>query len=154
MKKNIDARQELVRNYPQPPRLERFVGRVKVVFNDAQVACSDRAFRVLETNHPPTFYIPAEHVEKEFLVPGAGRTFCEWKGEASYFDLQVSDKSSERAAWTYLRPSRRFAQIKGFIAFYAGRVDACFVDGEKVSAQAGDFYGGWITENIVGPYKG
>lgn len=110
--------------------------------------------RVLETSHPPTYYIPRDDVRPEFLQPGSGRSFCEWKGSASYWSVQVGDRRAMNAAWSYESPTPSFAAIQGHLAFYPSRMDACFVDGERVQAQPGDFYGGWITSDLEGPFKG
>jgi uncharacterized protein (DUF427 family) len=118
------------------------------------VADTRRAVRVLETSHPPAFYVPMEDITAEHLVPARGGSFCEWKGEAAYFDVVVGDRVAPRAAWHYPSPSEPFRPLAGHVAFYAGRVDACLVDDQRVRAQDGDFYGGWITDEIVGPFKG
>nr|HQU86510.1 DUF427 domain-containing protein [Pyrinomonadaceae bacterium] len=107
-----------------------------------------------ETSHPPVFYFPPEDVKTEFLTVAGGSSFCEWKGRAGYYDLKIGEKLVENAAWFYPHPTERFAAIKDFIAFYPSKMDACFVDDELVQAQEGDFYGGWITSEIVGPFKG
>jgi uncharacterized protein (DUF427 family) len=145
---------EWVWDYPRPPRLERSSLEILVVFDGVEIARSSRAWRILETSHPPVYYIPREDVRMEFLRPASGSSFCEWKGTAAYFDVHAPARESRRAAWTYPKPASPFGEIAHAIAFYPGRVDACFVGGERVQAQAGDFYGGWITANIVGPFKG
>ena len=147
--------QESVWDYPRPPRLERSPQQIKVVFNGVTIADSSNAYRVLETSHPPVYYIPPEDIKTQYLKPAASqRSFCEWKGFASYYDLIVEDKQISNAAWYYTQPTDNFAPIKDYVAFYPSKMDACYVDGELVKAQAGDFYGGWITDNIVGPFKG
>lgn len=146
--------QESVWDYPRPPRLEPTLKRVRVVFNQIVIADSTRALRLLETSHPPTYYIPAADIRMELFTETARQTFCEWKGAAAYFDLQVGDRSVVSVAWTYRQPNQRYAELKDHLAFYASRVDACYVDDERVNAQPGDFYGGWITRDIVGPFKG
>ena len=118
------------------------------------VAQSNRAYRVLETSHPPVFYIPLSDIDTTVLRRSARVSFCEFKGEASYVDLVVEGHESLEAAWEYLEPSPGFQSLRDHLAFYPGRVDACFVDGERVRAQEGGFYGGWITSEIVGPFKG
>jgi uncharacterized protein (DUF427 family) len=147
--------QESVWDYPRPPRLETVPHRLRVVFNGVTLADTQHAFRVLETSHPPAYYLPQADLRMEFLtlVPSY-RTFCEFKGSAVYWDIQVEGKGSRKAAWSYPQPSPGFEPIRDHLAFYASRVDACFVDDEQVQAQAGDFYGGWITRAIVGPFKG
>jgi len=125
-----------------------------VVLGDVTVADTTRAFRVLETSHPPVYYIPLEDVRSEYLRPSRRRTYCEFKGQASYYDLVVAEREVRDAAWYYPDPHERFAAICDHVAFYPGRVDACFVDEEQVAAQEGDFYGGWVTSDIEGPFKG
>jgi uncharacterized protein (DUF427 family) len=109
---------------------------------------------VLETSHPPVYYIPPEDVRSEFLRPSPRRTWCEFKGEAAYYDLAVGGREVREAAWYYPEPNARFAALRDHVAFYPGRVDTASVDGERVVAQAGDFYGGWVTADIQGPFKG
>ncbi len=149
----LQSGQEWVWDYPRPPRLERSMREIVVVFGE-EVARSTRAWRILETSHPPVYYLPQEDVRMEFLVRASGTTYCEWKGSATYYDLLAGARVAKRAAWTYLNPSRAYAAIANHLAFYPGRVDACYIDGERVQAQSGDFYGGWITAEIVGPFKG
>ena len=155
--------QESVWDYPRPPRLERSRSlgeaqspqRIKIVFNGVTIADSSNTYRVLETSHPPVYYIPPEDIKTEYLKPAnSQRSFCEWKGFANYYDLVVKDRQVANAAWYYAQPNIDFAQIKNYVAFYPSKMDACYVDEEQVQAQAGDFYGGWITKNIVGPFKG
>lgn len=148
------AGQESVWDYPRPPKLERTNKHLKIIFGGEIIAETNRAFRVLETSHPPVFYFPPEDVRIEFLTENASSSFCEWKGRASYYDLQVGDKLIKNAAWFYKNPSESFSEIKNYLAFYPSKMDECFVDGELVQAQEGDFYGGWITKDIVGPFKG
>lgn len=145
---------ESVWGYPRPPRLERSSRLIRVEFAGMEIARTTRAWRILETSHPPVFYIPREDVLPGALRPGRGTSFCEWKGSASYFDVVSGDRVSPRAAWSYAHPVERYAAIKDAVAFYPSRVDAAFVDDERVQAQAGDFYGGWITHEILGPFKG
>ncbi|WP_406195281.1 DUF427 domain-containing protein [Kitasatospora sp. NBC_01560] len=146
---------ESVWDYPRPPRIDAADGRlVQVLFAGRQVASTRRALRVLETSHPPVWYVPPEDVATELLHPAAGESHCEWKGSAHYWDLRVGGLRSERAAWSYPRPEPAFRQLRGHFAFYPARVDRCTVDGETVRPQEGDFYGGWITSEIRGPFKG
>lgn len=145
---------ESVWDYPRPPRVERLQGVARVEFDGTTVAESGAALRVLETSHPPTVYFPRADVRFEFLKPARGMTVCEWKGRASYFDLAGEHRQSPAAAWSYADPLPAYRVLKDCVAFYPGRVDACFIDGEPVAAQAGDFYGGWITAAIKGPFKG
>jgi uncharacterized protein (DUF427 family) len=126
-----------------------------VWFAGVKIADSRNAKRVLETSHPPVYYIPPEDLCMEHLRLSHRRaSWCEWKGQASYYDVEANGKEAPAAAWTYRRPSPVFAAIADHIAFYPGRMEACFVDGECVQPQEGDFYGGWITSEIVGPFKG
>lgn len=146
--------QESVWDYPRPPRLEATGRHLKIVFNGETIAETTRAFRVLETSHPPVYYFPPEDVRTEFLTESANSSFCEWKGRAGYYDLRLGEKTVANAAWFYPNPTGDFAALKNHIAFYPSKMDACFVDGELVQSQEGDFYGGWITSDIVGPFKG
>lgn len=147
-------RQESVWDYPRPPRLEDSGRHIQVIFNGVLIADTRRAKRVLETSHPPVFYIPPDDVRLEYLRPTERATFCEWKGAASYYTVAVGDRTAANAAWYYRSPTAPFAAIANYVAFYPARMDACLVDGEQVQAQPGDFYGGWITREIVGPFKG
>ena len=145
---------ESVWDYPRPPRVEASRQLVRVEFAGEVIAETTRAYRVLETSHPPVYYIPPEDVRGEFLRPSRRHTFCEFKGEAGYYDLVAGDREVRDAAWFYPEPTSRFEAIRDHIAFYPGRVDAAWVGDEQVQAQAGDFYGGWITSDIQGPFKG
>jgi uncharacterized protein (DUF427 family) len=149
-----EAGQESVWDYPRPPRLERTARRLRVVFAGRTIADTVAGWRVLETSHPPVYYLPPADVDAGVLALAAGSSFCEFKGRASYYDLVAGPLRSERAAWFYPAPARAFAPIANHLAFYASRVEACYVDDERVVAQAGDFYGGWVTKDVVGPFKG
>jgi len=146
--------QESVWDYPRPPRLEDSDRRVKVVFGGVTLAYTTRAKRVLETSHPPVYYIPPDDIRMEHLTLAKGTSFCEWKGVARYYDLETEERREHRAAWFYPEPVPAYAELKDCVAFYPSLMDACWVDGEKVRAQEGDFYGGWVTSEIVGPFKG
>jgi uncharacterized protein (DUF427 family) len=146
--------QESVWDYPRPPRLEPVAARLRVVFAGETIADSNAGWRVLETSHPPAYYIPPQDLRLDFLRAADGRSFCEFKGVAAYWTIVAGARHSERAAWSYAEPTPAFAPIRGHFAFYASRVDGCYVGDEQVQAQAGDFYGGWVTANIVGPFKG
>lgn len=146
--------QESVWDYPRPPRWERTEKRIQIQFNNVQIADTRRAIRVLETSHPPVYYIPPEDIHLEHLESVSGASFCEWKGQAGYYDVVVGERRARKAAWTYPQPSQPFEKLAGYIAFYAGPMDRCLVDGEEVRPQPGNFYGGWITSEIVGPFKG
>jgi uncharacterized protein (DUF427 family) len=146
--------QESVWDYPRPPRLEPTDEHVVVVFNGVTIADTRRAFRVLETSHPPNYYIPAEDVMMDRLVPNNKTSYCEWKGQARYFDVVDGSRRAESAAWYYEDPTNGFVSLRNYVAFYAGRVEACYVNGERATPQPGGFYGGWITSRVVGPFKG
>ena len=146
--------QESVWDYPRPPRLEPVSERLSVHFDGQLVAQTDRAYRVLETSHPPTYYIPPEDVRMDLLEQTEAASFCEWKGRARYFTIIGPNRRSENAAWCYVGPTETFAPIDGYLSFYANKVDACYVGEEQVQPQEGDFYGGWITSKVVGPFKG
>ncbi len=145
--------QESVWDYPRPPRVEDCGERVRVVLGDVVIADSVKSKRVLETSHPPVFYIPPADVKMEHLRRTIRKSFCEFKGQATYFTVQVGSLTLENAAWAYLSPTHRFQEITDYLAFYPSAFE-CFVNDERVQAQPGDFYGGWITKNIVGPFKG
>ncbi len=146
--------QESVWDYPRPPRMEDVEKKIKVVFGGVTVAYTRRGKRVLETSHPPVYYVPPEDIRMEHLELVDGATYCEWKGPARYYDLITEERREGRAAWFYPDPVPSFAELKDYVAFYPSRMDGCWVGGEKVESQAGDFYGGWITPEIVGPFKG
>jgi uncharacterized protein (DUF427 family) len=146
--------QESVWDYPRPPRVERSARRIRVEFNGETIADSTRTLRVLETSHPPVYYIPKDNIRMDLLSRTQTETYCEWKGSATYWSLEVGDRTSADAAWSYEQPIPGFKPIAGHLAFYATRIDACFVDEEQVEPQAGGFYGGWVTSEIVGPFKG
>ncbi|NEP16322.1 MAG: DUF427 domain-containing protein [Leptolyngbya sp. SIO4C1] len=148
------AGQESVWDYPRPPALEPANQLVQVIFNGTTLAETRQAQRVLETSHPPVYYIPPSDVRLEFLTATSKATYCEWKGRARYYTIEVGNQRVENAAWAYPDPTDAFSDIRDYLAFYPSRMEACYVDGERVKAQAGDFYGGWITQNIVGPFKG
>jgi uncharacterized protein (DUF427 family) len=141
-------------DYPRPPRLEQDARRVRVVLGGEVIAETGRAWRVLETSHPPTFYLPREDFADGALAPAEGSSFCEWKGRAAYLDVRGGGVVAPRAAWFYPSPSPAFAPVAGHVSLYPGLMDACFVGDARVEAQEGDFYGGWITPEIVGPFKG
>lgn len=145
---------ESVWDYPRPAICMAFQGSLKIIHGGEVLAQTAAAYRTLETSHPPTYYFPPGDVDMDRLSPNGYRSFCEWKGEASYFDLQLADKVIRNVAWAYNAPSPSFRHIRGYLSFYASRVDACFVNDERAEAQEGDFYGGWITANIAGPFKG
>jgi uncharacterized protein (DUF427 family) len=146
--------QESVWDYPRPPRLETTNKHIQVVFNGVAIADSHRAKRVLETSHPPVYYIPPEDIQMNYLEKVPRATYCEWKGQGFYYTVVVGDRRAESSAWYYPTPTPAFAGIKDYVAFYAAPMDACYVDGEIAVPQPGLFYGGWITNDVVGPFKG
>lgn len=146
--------QESVWDYPRPPRLEATTKRIRVIFNQIVIADTTAAYRVLETSHPPTYYIPPTDIAMAYLTATPQQSWCEWKGAACYYTVCVNGQAARNAAWSYPTPTAGFAAIAGFVAFYPARMDACYVNDELVQAQPGDFYGGWITQAIVGPFKG
>jgi uncharacterized protein (DUF427 family) len=125
-----------------------------VVFGGETIADTTSGYRVLETSQPPSYYIPPDDVDAGFIERAVGHTFCEWKGQATYWTIRVGDRVAERAAWSYPSPTPRFEPIRDHLAFYPQRVDSCSVDDEQVRPNAGDFYGGWVTSRVVGPFKG
>ncbi|PRP83122.1 protein of unknown function DUF427 [Planoprotostelium fungivorum] len=146
---------ESVWDYPRPPACLPVKHNVKVVYNGQTIADSNDAHRVLETSHPPTYYIPLKDIRREYLQLSSGpSTFCEWKGRAGYYNVKVGDKETKNAAWFYSDPTPGFAAIKDAVCFYPSKMEACYVDGEKVASQQSDFYGGWITSWIDGGQKG
>ena len=146
--------QESVWDYPRPPKLEPTDKHIQIVLNGIVIADTRSAFRFLETSHPPTYYLPPQDIKMEYLTRDNGSSLCEWKGQATYYTLTVGDKRAVRAAWTYHNPMHEFRPIKDYLAFYADPMDACYVNGELVVPQPGCFYGGWITSDVVGPFKG
>ena len=147
--------QESVWDYPRPPRVEPSGELVRVELGGVVVAESRRALRVLETSHPPTYYLPvADFVRGSLVDAGPGTTWCEFKGTATYLDVVGGARRVPRAAWTYPEPSPGFEVLRDHVALYPGRMDLVTVDGERVRPQEGGFYGGWITARVVGPFKG
>jgi uncharacterized protein (DUF427 family) len=145
--------QESVWDYPRPPVIVADTRLVQVKLHNALIAETRAAKRVLETASPPTFYLPLESVQPDCLQPGTGTSYCEWKGQARYFNVCAGEQCVQNAAWTYAEPLSEFTAIGNYLAFYPNRLE-CYVDGERVRAQAGGFYGGWITDEVVGPFKG
>jgi uncharacterized protein (DUF427 family) len=148
---------ESVWDYPRPPRVEASSRHLTIVHRGVTVADTSRSLRILETSHPPVYYIPQADIAMQWLRPSARRaSFCEFKGVATYWSLEVPGAAGavEDVAWSYAQPSPGYAAIKDCLAFYANCVDECTVDGERVMPQPGDFYGGWITSHVKGPFKG
>ncbi|MFK4834731.1 DUF427 domain-containing protein [Microbacterium sp. ZW T2_14] len=146
--------QESVWDYPRPPRVERVARRVRIRLGDEVIVDTDDVVRVLETSHPPVYYLPIAAFAAGALTPGEGSSYCEFKGGATYFDVCGGGQVRPRAAWTYPRPTAGFESLARRVAVYAGDMDLCTVDGVEVVPQPGRFYGGWITPEIVGPFKG
>ncbi|MFW8625593.1 DUF427 domain-containing protein [Deinococcus sp. ME38] len=146
--------QESVWAYPRPPRLERTHRHLEIWLGGQRIAATSGAYRVLETSHPPTYYLPPLAFAPGVLERAAGASTCEWKGEATYWTVRGGAAVAVAAAWSYEAPTPAFRNMAGFVAVYAGRMDDCRVDGERVVPQPGAFYGGWITGDVVGPFKG
>ncbi|WP_448638195.1 DUF427 domain-containing protein [Geodermatophilus sp. URMC 63] len=146
--------QESVWDYPRPPSAEVTARRVVVELGGRVVTQTSRAVRVCETSHPPVYYVPREDVVPGVLERAAGSSWCEWKGAATYWDAVVDGRRHPAVGWSYEQPTAGYEHLRGAVAFYPDRVDRALVDGEQVRAQAGDFYGGWITDEVVGPFKG
>lgn len=145
--------QESVWSYPRPPRLEPCVHPVRVVFGGEVVAQSTAALRLLETSHPPTYYVPPEGVTWSLLERAVGTSMCEWKGAAAYWTVRVGERVATRAAWSYPDPFPELEALRDHVAFYCAAMDACLVAGERAKPQPGGFYG-WVTSHVVGPFKG
>lgn len=144
-------------DFPRPPALVQWHEHVVVRFGGRQIAESTEAWSVLETSHPPTYYLPRASFAAGTLRPAAGSSLCEWKGVAAYFDVldgPDGDQMAPRAAWTYPDPTPAFASLRDHVTVYPAAMDACLVDGVEVIPQPGAFYGGWITPRVVGPFKG
>jgi uncharacterized protein (DUF427 family) len=134
--------------------LEFFKGHIRIIQNGLILADSNKAYRILETSHPPAYYIPLSDVKMDYFEKNGHSSFCEWKGRAGYVDLRIDQQKIRNVGWFYENPSKRYPRLKETISFYASKLDECYVNDEKVKAQEGDFYGGWITSNIKGPFKG
>ena len=145
---------ENVGEYPRPPLLERVSYPIRIVLGGIEIVNTTEAWRVLETFHPPTYYIPAAAFAPGVLQPAQGSSICEWKGRARYYSFAAGGKRAERCAWAYDNPTPQFAPIAGHLALYCAAMDACFVDGEQAKPQPGGFYGGWVNSWITGPIKG
>lgn len=146
--------QESVWDYPRPPRLEAAHKRIRIVCGGLTLVDSTNALRMLETSHPPVYYIPIADIQQQYVQVSQRVSWCEWKGQASYFHLQLPEQTIADAGWFYSNPSPIFANLRNHYAFYASKMDACYVDDELARPQEGDFYGGWISSQIVGPFKG
>lgn len=150
----VRAGQESVWDYPRPPALERSDRHIVIEHRGRVIADTRGAFRVLETSHPPTYYLPPSDIARGVLRPARGSSWCEWKGQATYWDVVVGDAVLERVAWSYPQPMARFAALRDHVAFYAAPFDRCLVDDMVATPQPGGFYGGWVTPDLAGPFKG
>lgn len=148
------TRNESVWDYPRPPAIDHSTEHVKVIWRGRELVNTTRSVRVLETSHPPTYYFHPDDVDGSMLEEAKGATFCEWKGRARYFDLLDGEHRVSRAVWCYPEPTRAFMDIAGWFSLYPSSVDQCVVDGDKIEPQEGNYYGGWITPGIRGPFKG
>lgn len=148
------AGQESVWDFPRPARCEPTPRHLRVVFGGQVIADTRRGLRAIETSHPPTYYFPPDDVHLTWLEPSERRTFCEWKGRGAYYHVVVDGRRAENAAWFYPDPTPPFAALRNYVAFRASLMDECTVDGERVTPQPGEFYGGWITSHVAGPFKG
>lgn len=146
--------QESVWDYPRPPKLESFGGHIRIVFNNQLILDTNDAYRILETSHPPTYYVPAKHFAEGVLKINPSTSYCEFKGMAAYYDIDINGRTASKAAWYYPNPNIQYQALKDHVSVYAHLMDTCLVNDEIVDAQQGTFYGGWITSNIVGPFKG
>ena len=146
--------QESVWDYPRPAIAQPSDRRIRIEHRGTVIADTRVAVRTIETSHPPTYYIPPGDILMDALRPSARRSLCEWKGQATYFDLVAGGETIRDVAWSYRRPTPAFASIAGHLAFYAEKLDGCFLDGERITLQPGGFYGGWITADLAGPFKG
>ena len=149
----MDLHPENVQDYPRPPALEPVPQTIRIVLAGEVILNTDTAWRVLETHHAPTYYVPRDALKAE-VIPAEGSSFCEWKGRAKYWSLSVAGKTFDKIAWSYEAPTPRFHTIKSHLAFYVSRLDSAWVGSAQATAQPGDFYGGWVTPNLQGTVKG
>ena len=145
---------ENVWDYPRPAINQPHKGTIEVIIDNKTIARTNNAFRIIETSHPPTYYFPPSDVNMNLLKKNKSNSFCEWKGTASYLDLHLGTNKILNIGWFYESPKREFQSIKDYVSFYASKAEKCFVNGELVKKQDGEFYGGWITKNLIGPFKG
>lgn len=146
--------QESVWDYPRPAVLEDTDKHLKVIFNGMVLAETNRGKRVLETSHPPVYYFPPEDIKLEYLMESPRKGWCEWKGGYQYYDISIGDRQVNSGCWRYIVPTPNFVTLQDYYGFFANLMDACYVNDERVTPQPGEFYGGWITADIVGPFKG
>jgi uncharacterized protein (DUF427 family) len=154
LREPVGPGQESVWDYPRPPLVRPSDRPVELVLGGEVICRTTASLQVLETSHPPTWYLPRSSFVAGCLVPAAGASFCEWKGAARYLDVRGGGRTAARAAWYYPQPSPGFEQLRDHVAVYAAALDACLVDGRQVVPQPGGFYGGWITPELAGPFKG
>ncbi|MFL0786132.1 MAG: DUF427 domain-containing protein [Prochlorococcus sp.] len=145
---------EIVANYPRPPAIKPCSDHVTVEVFGTRICDTNVSLRVLETFHPPSYYIPPQAMRLDLLVQEQGRSYCEWKGVASYWNLVIGGQQLKRAVWSYQNPTAAFNELAGWYALYPGLMDRCYVNGELVMPQPGRFYGGWVTSQVMGPFKG
>lgn len=150
----IGPGQESVWDYPRPAICEATSRRLQIIHQGITLVDTKAAYRTLETSHPPTYYIPQADIAMEHLRTSTRRTMCEWKGQARYFDIVISDNAIPAAAWSYGAPTPSFAAIRDYVAFYPDPLDQCLIDGQQITPQPGQFYGGWISQYEAGPFKG
>ena len=150
----IKPGQESVWDYPRPAIPERTSAHIIIEHRGQRIVDTREAVRVLETSHPPNYYIPPEGIADGVLRAAAGSSLCEWKGTARYWDVVVDDSVLSKVGWSYPKPTRPFEMMRDYVAFYAAPFDRCLVDGEVVVPQPGGFYGGWVTSKVAGPFKG
>ena len=146
--------QESVWDYPRPPKAEQTQKQIRVVYDGIVIAQTNRAIRVLQTGHPPVYYIPREDIQMKYLIPVDKTSTCEFKGTASYYDIKGATKKDHNVAWSYLNPTPGYEMIRDYIAFYPKLMDGCYVDNERVQPEADEYFGGWVTHDIVGPFEG
>jgi uncharacterized protein (DUF427 family) len=146
--------QESVWDYPRPPAIGASDEEIIVILGGAEICETRTSWRILETGHPPTYYLPRSAFVAGSLRPARGTSFCEWKGFAWYLDVIGGGKIAPRAGWYYPQPKVRYSVIVDHVGLYTGAMDECLVDGERVVPQPGNYYGGWITSNVTGPFKG
>lgn len=146
--------QESVWDYPRPAIAQPSARHIRIEHRSIVVADTRAAFRIVETSHPPSWYLPPDCIAAGVLLSSERRSFCEWKGVAVYWHLAIGGEVVRDVAWSYPEPTAAFAAIRDHVAFYAAPLDRCLVDGEAVRPQPGGFYGGWITSDLAGPFKG
>ncbi|MDA9918616.1 DUF427 domain-containing protein [Erythrobacter sp.] len=146
--------QESVWDYPRPAICEPTSRCIQIRHGGIDLVDSSSAWRTLETSHPPTYYIPQSDIAMEHLVPNSRRSMCEWKGQARYWDVMIGETRLDAVCWSYPEPTPSFEGIRDSIAFYPDPLDICMVDGEVITPQPGQFYGGWISQYEAGPFKG